>query len=161
MSQLQTAFLDKSRVPDRVQLEEAIRGLGFDLTIDEFYRPFDCSGYLPCVLKGKKSGFEIYFESPDEAVQSSPLLKETVGSRDCAICFRWGGDMSECACVLIVSAALAKYFGAVVHYQGDDLLYTAEQLIEEAKGALQAVESARPRRSPPPPLPGKKPWWKF
>jgi len=161
MSLLQTAFLEKSRVPDRAKLEEAVRALGFDLTVDEFYQPFVCSGFLPCLLKGKKSGFEIYFESPDEALRSFPRLKEEVGGRDCAISFRWGGDMSECACVLIVSAALAKSFGAVVHYQDDDLLYSAEQLVEEAKGALQAAESS-PRRPPPPsPPPPKKPWWKF
>jgi hypothetical protein len=158
MSQLQTAFIEKSRVPDRSKLEESVSALGFDLTIDEFYRPFDCEGFLPCVLKGKKSGFEIYFESPNEAFQSFPHLKEKVESRDCAISFRWGGDMAECACVLIVSAALAKDFGAVVHYQDNDLLYSAEQLVEEAKGALRAAESSP---HPPPPPPPKKPWWKF
>jgi hypothetical protein len=137
MSLLQIAFVEKSRVPDRAKLEEAVRALGFDLIIDEFYRPFNCSGFLPCVLDGKKSGFEIYFESPDEALQIFPRLKEKIGSRDCAISFRWGGDMTECACVLTVSAALAKAFGAMVHYQDDDLLYSADQLVEEAKGALK------------------------
>jgi hypothetical protein len=161
MSLLQTAFVEKSRVPDRAKLEEAACALGFDLAIDEFYRPFDCSGFLPCVLNGKKSGFEIYFESTDEALQSFPRLKEEVGSRDCAISFRWGGDMTECACVIIVSAALAKSFGAVVHYQDDDLLYTAEQLIEEAKSALADAKAAPPRRPSTPPPPPKKPWWKF
>jgi hypothetical protein len=139
MSLLQIAFVEKSRVPDRAKLEEAIRALGFDLTIDEFYRPFDCSGFLPCVLKGKKSGFEIYFESPDEALQSFPRLKDEIGSRDCAISFRWGGNMAECACVIIVSAALAKNFGAVVHYQDDDLLSSAEELLEEANAVLKDV----------------------
>lgn len=161
MSLLQTAFVEKSSVPDRAKLEEAARALGFDIAFDEFYRPFDCSGFLPCVLNGKKSGFEIYFESLDDALRNFPRLKEEVGSRDCAICFRWGGDMTECACVLIASAALAKSFGAVVYYQDDDLLYSADQLIEEAKGALQAVESAPPRHPPTPPPSPKKPWWKF
>jgi hypothetical protein len=161
MSLTQTAFVEKSHVPNRAKLEEAVRELGFDLNIDEFYRPFDCSGFLPCVLKGKKSGFEIYFESPDEALQNFPHLKEKIGARDCAINFRWGGDMAECACVLIVSAALAKSFGAVVHYQDDDLLYSAEQLVEEAKAALQNAESApRPQRQIPSPA-QKKPRWKL
>jgi hypothetical protein len=47
--------------------------------------------------------------------------------------------MSECACVLIVSAALAKTFGAIVHYQDDDMLYSAEQLVAQASSALQAI----------------------
>jgi hypothetical protein len=72
-------------------------------------------------------------------LENFPKLTETVGSRDAAITFRWGGDMAECACVLIVSAALANTFGAIVHYQDDDMLYSAEQLVEEARAALVAV----------------------
>ena len=161
MSQSQTAFKGKSRVPDRVALEEAVRALGFDLAIDEFYRPFECSGFLPCVLKGRKSGFEMYFESPEGVLQSFPHFKNEIGNRDCAIGFRWGGDMAECACVLIVSAALAKNFGAVVHYQDDDLIYTAQQLVDEAQSVLASLEAApwRPPNTPPPPA--KKPRWKF
>ncbi len=139
MSLLQTAFLEKPRVPDRAKLEEAIHTLGFDLSIDDYYRPFNCSGYLPCVLNGKNSGFEIYFESPDDMVQAFPHLQKEIGSRDCAISFRWGGDMTECACVLIVGAALAKNFGAIIHYEADDLLYSAEQLIEDAKSVLREI----------------------
>ena len=161
MSQIQTAFVEKSLVPDRARLEQAIGDLGFDLTIDEIYRPFDCSGFLPCVLKGRKSGFEIYFESLNEALRSFPRLKDEIGSRDCAINFRWGGDLAECACVLVVSAALAKSFGAVVHYQGNDLLYSTDQLVGDARSALHASES---EFSPDPsaPLPQqKKPWWRI
>ena len=163
MSFLQTAFVERSRVPDRAKLEDAVRALGFDLSIDEFYRPFDCSGFLPCVLRGKQSGFEIYFESPEEVLQRFPHLKEHVGNRDCAITFRWGGDMAECACVLIVSAALAAHFGAVVHYRDDDLVYTADGLVEHAKQAAGFAEDEETPSHPDVPLrpPQKKPWWKF
>jgi hypothetical protein len=139
MSVTQSAFVEKARVPERAKLEASIRALGFDLTIDEFYRPFDCSGYLPCALNGKKSGFEIYFGSTVDVLAAIPRLKEEIGARDCEITFRWGSDMAECACVLIVSAALAKDFGAVVYYDPDDLLYSASQLVEEAKSALKDV----------------------
>jgi len=47
--------------------------------------------------------------------------------------------MEELACVLIVSAALAKSFGAVVHYHDDDILSSADQLIEEAKWVLKEI----------------------
>ena len=162
MSLTQTALIEKSRVPDRQGLEDAVRALGFDLAIDEFYKPFDCSGFLPCVLKGRKSGFEIYFDSPEEALQSYPSLRELAAGRDCAITFRWGGDIGECACVLIVSAALAASFGAVVHYDPDDLLYSKDKLLAEAKQAVEfsdveAAESA----SAPTPAPKKKPWWRL
>jgi hypothetical protein len=139
MSVTQLAFLEKGLVPDRAKLEAVIRALGFKLGVDEFYRPFECSGYLPCVLNGQKSGFEIYFGSTDEALRTFPHLKDEIGVRDCEITFRWGGDMAECACVLIVSAALARDFGAVIYYDADDLLYSAQQLVEEAKSALKEV----------------------
>jgi hypothetical protein len=158
VSLLQIAFLEKSHVPDRAKLENAIKSLGFDLDIDAFYQPFDALGFLPCVLNGKTSGFEIYFGTPDESLQVFPHLEKEIGSRNCAIIFRWGGDMLECACVLIVSAALAKSFGAVVHYPDDDFLYSTEQLIEEARSTMQAAESlpSTDRR-----IQKKKPWWKI
>ena len=139
MSVTQSAFLEKSRVPDRPKLEGAIHALGFDLAIDEFYRPFECSGFLPCVLEGKTSGFESYFGPPDEAHEAFPHLVEEVGARDCQITFRLGGDMAECACMLIVCAALAQSFDAVVHYDADDIVFSAEQLVEDAKSTLKSV----------------------
>ena len=60
----------------------------------------------------------------------------------------------ECACVLIVSAALAQSFGAIVHYQDDDLLYSAEQLVKDARGVLQDGGSVPQRIT-------KKPWWRL
>jgi len=47
--------------------------------------------------------------------------------------------MTECASVLIVSVALARAFDAVVFYQDDEILYTADQLVEEAKAAMDAI----------------------
>jgi hypothetical protein len=136
MSLQQTAYVARANVPDRAALQAAVDALGFDCKIDTFYVPFQCSGFLPCVLAGSASGFEIYFEAAADVLSDFPNLAGTVGSRDVAITFRWGGDMSECACVLIVSAALAKTFGAIVHYQDDDMVYSAEQLVAEA---LQAI----------------------
>ncbi len=139
MSLQQTAYIVRASVPQRDTLQAAVDSLGFDCRIDASYAPFSSSGFFPCVLAGRDSGFEIYFESADDVLGSFPHLVDTVGNRDIAITFRWGGDMAECACVLIVSAALAKSFGAIVHYQDDDMLYSAEQLIIEANTVLQSL----------------------
>ena len=139
MSLQQTAYLLRANVPDRPALQAAVDALGFDCKIDAFYVPFQCSGFLPCVLAGSESGFEIYFESAAEVFSDFQHLAQTVGSRDIAITFRWGGDMAECACVLIVSAAFATSFGAIVHYQDDDLVQSGEQLVQEAGAALQSL----------------------
>jgi hypothetical protein len=139
MSLLQTAYLDRRSVPQRDALQAAIDALGFDCKLDAFYVPFQASGFLPCTLNGNNAGFEIYFEPVTELLAQFPSLVPTIGSRDAAITFRWGGDMAECACVLIVSAALAKSFSAVVHYQDDDLLYSADQLVQDASSALATI----------------------
>ncbi len=139
MSLQQTAYLLAATIPKHDALQFAVDSLGFDCKIDASYVPFKCSGYLPCVLAGKDSGFEIYFESAADVVRSFPHLAESIGNREAAITFRWGGDMGECACVLIVSAALAKSFGAIVHFQDDDMLCSGEQLVKEAHMALQAL----------------------
>jgi hypothetical protein len=139
MSMEQTAYVPRGNVPNRERLQAAVDSLGYDCKIDTLYVPFECSGFLPCVLSGKLSGFEIYFDSPADLLQASPSLTKMVGTRDVAITFRWGGDMAECACVLIVCAALAKSFDAVVHYHDDDMLYSADQLLQELKIALQST----------------------
>lgn len=139
MSLQQTAYVARANVPDRETLQAAVDALGFDCKIDTFYVPFECSGFLPCVLAGSESGFEIYFEAASDVLSDFPNLAGTVGTRDVAVTFRWGGDMLECACVLIVSAALAKSFGAIVHYQDDDMLYSGDQLVHEANSALQDI----------------------
>jgi hypothetical protein len=139
MAMEQTAYLQHEAVPQRPALQAAIDALGFDLKIDDSYAPFKSSGFLPCMVQGKLSGFEIYFDKAADQLAIYPHVASAVGSRDAAIGFRWGGRFEELACVLMVSAALAKSFGAVVHYQDDDILYSTDQLMEELKSALKLI----------------------
>jgi hypothetical protein len=162
MSQEQTAFILRDNVPDRSRLEAAIRRLGFDLTLDPEYLPFESSGYLPCTLNGKRSGFDIHFDSTSELIESFPKLMKPVGDRDCAIALRWSGDLAECACVLIVCAALAHSFNAVVYYHDGDDIYQGDQLIPEVKKVLEVLANpARGINELPQPERTKKPWWKI
>ena len=139
MSLHQTAYLARESVPHLDALQAAVDSLGFDCKIDASYAPFSSSGFLPCVLAGRDAGFEIYFESAAELLADFPHMAESVGNRDVAITFRWGGDLAECACVLIVSAALAKSFGAIIHYQDDNLLFSAEQLASDARTVIASL----------------------
>ena len=95
MSLQQIAYVFRASVPDRAALQAAVDALGFDCKIDAFYVPFECSGFLPCILAGSGSGFEIYFESAAEVLSEFPHLADSIGNRDVAITFRWGSDMSE------------------------------------------------------------------
>lgn len=139
MAMEQTAYLEHDAVPERAALQAAVDALGFDLKIGESYVPFKSSGFLPCILRGKLSGFEIYFDKVAETLAVYPHLASAVGSRDTAIGFRWGGRFEELVCVLMISAVLARTFGAVVHYHDDDILYSADQLVEELQSALKLI----------------------
>jgi hypothetical protein len=139
MSLEQTAYIARASVPERDALQAAIDSLGFDCKLDTSYAPFHSSGCLPCLLNGQESGVEIDFYSTSVLLKSFPHLAGAVGSRDVAITFCWGGNFSECACALIISAALAKYFGAIVHYQENNTLSSADQLIEAVRTVLKHV----------------------
>jgi hypothetical protein len=143
MSQEQTAYVDRASVPQLNALQDAVDSLGFDYKLDGSYMPFTSAGFLACLLNGRKSGFEIYFDQAGELLRNFPDLAKAVGKRDIAITFRWGGDMAECASVMIVSAALAKSFDAIVHYQNDDIVYSAEQLVEQARAALTWLQKKK------------------
>ncbi len=142
MSLLLSAYLNKSRVPQLAAWQAAIDQLGFDCKLDRSYTPFLSSGFLPCQLIGMATGFEIYFESPVDTLNIQPHLTNIIGTRDTEIILQWGGSMAECACALIVSAALAKEFDAIAYYQDDDLLYSTKQLVEEAAAAFKDFQKS-------------------
>ena len=100
----QHAFLRKGSVPSGADWQAAIDRLGLAFQLDPTLTPFEDSGFLPCSLAGKETGFEIYYEPAESLLASYPQLREGIGDRDYAISFRWGGDMAECASVLIASA---------------------------------------------------------
>lgn len=139
MSLEQHAFLRRCSVPSREAWQTAILRLGFDMQLGPNLNPFEDSGFLPCKLAGNDSGFEIYYDPAAEVSIAYPGLKDKIAGRDYSISFRWGGDMIECACVLIASAALAKSFDAAVYCPGDNLFYGPEDLVREAQKAVAQV----------------------
>jgi hypothetical protein len=139
MSLSQIAYLTTTSVPQWQALQASIDALGFDCKLDENFVPFESKGFLQCNLGGKLAGFEVYFEPSDKHLPEALQVLNVIQSREVAIVFCWGGRMSECASVLIVCAALAKDFDAVVYYADDELLYSADQLQAEAVSALEHV----------------------
>lgn len=161
MSNIQYAFVHRSRVPSRPELQASIHALGFDLQLHADYLPFRNSGFLPMVLDGQEGpGFELEFMTADALTVDDPGLKAIAAGRDHCISMAWHGSMKDLACVLIVSCALVKDFDAVVSYEGeppeplDSLLATAREVLEGEKAAQD-----QPRGAPA--LPIKRPWWKL
>lgn len=138
MSLEMNVFLEKTKVPDRPSWQAAVGSLGLPFELDPDLDPLHDHGYSPSKLNGIKSGFEIYSESANSVVENQPQLVEIIGSRDWCISFRWGGSLTECACVLAASAGLVKLCDAVAYYPDDDLTYDLDGLIKEANVAISA-----------------------
>ena len=139
MSNTQYAFLQKNHVPNRQALQAAIDALGFDLQLDPEFTPFEDEGFSPCVLFGEQDedvGFEIFYQPAADIVEDDEDFQRIAGERDFCISIGWGGSLKDYAAVMIVSAALAKDFAAVVSFEGDppDSL---EKLLSEAAAAVQ------------------------
>lgn len=140
MSNTQYAFIDKARVPDRAALQSSIDALGFDLKLHPEFSPFSDSGFLPFVLNGEEGpGFEIFYEPTDDVVGGDKLFRALAEGRDHCISMCWRGDIKDLACVMIVSCALTKDFGAIVTYEGDDpeplddMLEATREIIRDAE----------------------------
>ena len=140
MANEQYAFLRSSNVPTRDGLQQAIDRAGFDLTLDAGYQPRTNVGFVPCTLNGRKTGVEMYFDDSKELMDS---FSELSGDRDCCISFRWGGDMWECACAMIVSYALADSFEAVVSYEGEPPPESIEAFRKETESVVALAAKGR------------------
>jgi len=122
MARHYTVYLSRDSFPKRKELQAAINAMGFKLTLQEDYVPFVSSGYLPCTLDGEDAGFTLRFHTV-----------EGMNGNDGAATLQWGGDPREQASAIMVAAALASGFGAVVHdvdsheLNADALLAAAEK----------------------------------
>jgi hypothetical protein len=128
-----SAFLARADVPPRKPLQQAVDGLKFKLAIDDAYVPFETSGYLPCTFDGEDAGFNLKFQDVDAS------LKPKAGDKDVAMAFNWGGDPREAAAVLIVLAALAQNFGALVYEPDADAIIAADDVVAKARKAAACL----------------------
>lgn len=146
MSQTQFAFLKKENVTNRDQLQASIDALGFDLKLDPDFSPFEDEGFSPCVLRGEHDvGFEIFYEPASDLIDDidDEDFKALVGNNDYAISFCWRGSFKDCACVLMVSIALATDYGATISYEADgsETIDSLQSGIQECFREIEKGES--------------------
>ncbi len=165
MSNTQFAFIERSRVPDRSALQASINTLGFDLQLHPEYTRFDDSGFLPFILNGREGfGFEIYYQDTSEIIGEDQRLLTLAGGRDHCISMVWSSSMNDLACVMIVSCALTKDFGAVVSFEGEPpeplekMLASTQEILKEGAGEEPpTVKTVALEQTPA----SRRPWWKF
>ena len=131
------AFVDQ--LPDGVAWQAAIDQTGVDLKLDPALEVGRHEGFSPCEINGRSSSFELSTEPVVEVLGSYPSLTASVGARGHVLCFRWGGDLLECACVMGATLALVRGFQAVAYYPSDDLHYDVGGLEKELRECLAAV----------------------
>lgn len=103
MARMFTVFMPRSRIPDRPALQAAIRALSLPLKLEEEFAPSATSAYLPCTLDGEDAGFTLRLDGNAE-----------IADEKAALILQWGGDPREKVAALMVAAALAQAFGAMV-----------------------------------------------
>lgn len=114
--------MKRGQIPARTALQAALKALGFKLRLEEEFVPSAASAYLPCTLNGEDAGFTLRLDGCAE-----------ITGKDVALILQWSSDPRERVAVLMVAAALAHDFDAVVHDQelalknAGELLATAEQ----------------------------------
>lgn len=144
MSNTQYAFLTTSRVPTRVELQASIDSLGFDLKLHPELDLRSDTGFSPCILAGVEDvGFELFGQPSADVADGDPDLVEMIGENDFSISMVWRSSMQDCACVMIVSSAMAKDYGAVISYEGEPPV-SLDELLTETKATIE--ESKRPQR---------------
>jgi hypothetical protein len=136
MTRAQSVFLQRKDVPERAALQQSIKALKFNLSLDDAYAPFKTAGYLPCTLEGEDAGFDLRFKDIEPANAPKPA---ELGERDIEIALKWSGDVREMASAAIVSAVLAKEFGALVYEPEAAVFISADDLIAKAKKAVSTL----------------------
>lgn len=139
MSNTQFAFLMKDQVPNRSALQASIDSLDFNLQLDPEFTPFEDEGFSPCNLNGNDDvGFEIYYEPASDIVEDDEDFQNIVSNKDYCISMCWGGEMADCVSVLIVSCALAKDFGAIISYEGEEP-ESLEEMINSTRKVINSL----------------------
>lgn len=117
---------------------------------------------MPFTLNGEEGpGFEIQFVPASVLTSDDEALRRYAAGRDCCIGMSWHVSIKDLACVLLVSCALVKDFGAVVCYGGDppesldSMLAVLPEVLADAD-AQAARDADRAVQQRP-----KKPWWKL
>jgi hypothetical protein len=136
MSMTQIAFLQKSMLPKKADLESAIYGLGYSFEFLDEFDNFEGLEGLKCKIKGNETYVEMDQDLAANVLEDYPSFKDRIGDADYAVYFFWGADIAAAAAIAVLSLALIDTCKAVIIYADDDMLYTREMLITDIPAYL-------------------------
>ena len=132
-------FIQDPKVPSRDDWQQAIDDAGFPTVLDLSLDLRRDTGFRPTIYKEQATGYEFYLEPAAGILESYSHLAEQVGSRDMCATFRWGGDLMECAAAISSAAALTKLADGIYFYPDDDIIRTAEDVVETTRQELSSI----------------------
>jgi hypothetical protein len=123
-------------LPSLAEWQASITNLEFPLHLDPNFDLRTASGYVPCRVNDEASGVEMSLDSVAELVAAYPEIEAVSHSSQRVVSFRWGSDLTECACAMGAAAGLIGLGGALVYYPSDDLWYELDGLRAEFDAAI-------------------------
>ena len=132
-------FLRDSQVPSRDIWQQAIEQSGFPTVLEPTLDLRRDTGYRPTSYKGQSTGFEFSLDAAAGILASYPQMATRVAGRDKCATFRWGGDLTECAAALSSAAALTKLADGIYFYPADEIVYTAQDVVEATRQELSSI----------------------
>ena len=143
MSMTQVAFLKKVDLPNKVEIEKTIRGLGYEFEIlDDFENFYGIDG-LECKINGQNTFFEIYFEKPSEITNDFEFIKKDLTDQDTVVSFIWGADFAAGASIGLISVALIDKCNALIYYLDDEMSYSKEMLLADTPEFIKELEKQK------------------
>lgn len=139
----QAAFLKKANLPTKSEIEQTIRGLGYDFEILDDFEIFYGVDGMECSINGHKTAFEIYFENPTEITDGFDFIKKDLTDQDTVISFIWGADYAAGASIGLISAALIDKSQALIYYLDDEIAYSKEMLLNDTPEFLKELEKQK------------------
>jgi hypothetical protein len=132
-------FMQDSRVPSRDAWQLAIEELGFPTVLEQSLDLRQDTGFRPTTYKGQSTGFEFSLKPAADILAGYGHLIPQVGNRDMCATFRWGGDLMACAAAISSAAALTKLTGGIYFYPDDNIIYTADDVVETTRQELSSI----------------------
>ncbi len=122
-----------ARLPNVKEWQETIDAFGYDLKLDPNRVVRENKGFFSCTFEGQKSGFEFDIFPASAIVQAYREFLKPFTDRETSANFRWSGDFVEVACILIASAALAKFCNGIWFDPQAGSCLTADEAIQQMR----------------------------
>ncbi len=136
-------FLNKSDMPSPPDWQQAIVESGFSLQLDMDFDQFTFTGFLPCNLDNRSTGFEYYFSPKTDVAAPDTYLAPLTTAFDSVVTFAWGGSTEELVAVLMASASLANLTPSLLHVPEEDSSLPQSQALPYARQQLAQIAAYR------------------